>query len=816
MNLESNVFPFLNLHQLSTRYRLYEIRGLKRHSGYYQNRQILIHRLSYQLKHPVTIIKIEDKPYLVVSADAPEVPERYQIIQGIAYFSLTSDVLDLDYSLRTPENDEICLRFLHFMVQSALFDNAKLWQPASGKPFFEKFTYRQFGSILLFRGFSVRPTFTNAGELGLCVDVQHKFVSRDPLPNYLTEQMFQKYKAKHCIYRFGHQWYEIQLSELSDLNVTEEMIPDDDTFTSLLDYAIKRSRKPIPQDLASVAQDTAVVHYFDNQNNDRAAIAALCYPVYGTTDPAVNRFHQHTVLNPEVRYHAIQQTVAKYLQEVTFGKVKLKVDLTPDKVAPKFFTLPDYRFGNDYCLSLRSSDNSEQVSIEQLGRRRLELLSDRNAGVYVQEPLDRQYLLLPQTVGDSFGSEFIEDLRKNVNRLYPQGKGYNPKVLYYPDRGFRTYIEQGRAIIETVENNEILPGYGVVMLPDTPVFPRQHDLLAALVLRELKERELYVATIHSATGKECYESKYSEEGQPFYRARYKKRGKLQGYLRSVALNKILLTNERWPFVLKTPLHADIVIGIDVKHNTAGYIVVNKDGSRIRTLPPITSKQKEQLTSDQIKTCLIEILTREVERVDYPILNIVIHRDGRTYIREIEGAKQAIESLKQKGLLSEEATLTILEISKSAPVPFRMFGITNKSRKTINQLNKITNQLQKAIDNPEVGFYRIVGNDGYLCSTGKPFLKRGTANPLHVKYIEGDMSFEFCLEDIFYLTCLSWTKPDDCSRYPITTKINDRRLSEDASEYDEDALRFEFSEDLKSTETYDVATDKLLNSDEAIK
>ena len=816
MNLESNVFPFLNLHQLSTKYRLYEIRGLKRHSGYYQNRQILIHRLSYQLKYPVTIIEIDDKPHLVVSADAPEIPDRCQIIQGIAYFTLTGDTLDLDYSLRTPENDEICLRFLNFMVQSALFANAKLWQPASGKPFFEKFRYQQFGSILLFQGFSVRPTFTSTGELGLCVDVQHKFVSKDPLPSYLTEQMFQKYKAKHCIYRFGHQWYEIQLSELSDLNVTEEMIPDNDTFISLLDYAMKRSRKPIPQDLASVAQDTAVVHYFDNQNNDRAAIAALCYPVYGTTDPAVNKLHQYTVLNPEVRYPAIQQIVAKYLQEVTFGKVKLKVDLLPDKVPQKFFTLPDYRFGNNYCLSLRDSDDSEQVSIEQVGRRRLELLSDPNVGVYVQEPLDRQYLLLPQTVGDSFGSEFVEDLRKTVNKLYPQGNGYNPKILYYPDRGFRTYIEQGRAIIETVENNETLPGYGVVMLPDTPVFPRQHDLLAALVLRELKERELYVAAIHSATGKECYQSKYSKDGQPFYTVRHQKRGKLQGYLRNVALNKILLTNERWPFVLNTPLHADIIIGIDIKHNTAGYIVVNKDGSRIRTLPSITSKQKEQLTSDQIKTCLIDILTREVERADYLIQNIVIHRDGRTYTREIEGAKQAIESLKQKGLLPKGATLTILEISKSAPVPLRLFDVINKSKKTINQSNKITKRVQKVSVNPKVGFYRIVNSDGYLCSTGKPFLKCGTANPLHVKYIEGDMSFESCLEDIFYLTCLPWTKPDDCSRYPITTKINDRRLGEDASEYDEDALRFEFLEDLKSTETYDVATDKLPNSDEIIK
>ncbi len=61
--------------------------------------------------------------------------------------------------------------------------------------------------------------------------------------------------------------------------------------------------------------------------------------------------------------------------------------------------------------------------------------------------------------------------------------------------------------------------------------------------------------------------------------------------------------------------------------------------------------------------------------------------------------------------------------------------------------------------------------------------------MHIKYIEGELPFDLCLEDIYYLTSLTWTKPDECSRYPITTKINDRRLSEDASEYDEDKLQF---------------------------
>jgi hypothetical protein len=71
-----------------------------------------------------------------------------------------------------------------------------------------------------------------------------------------------------------------------------------------------------------------------------------------------------------------------------------------------------------------------------------------------------------------------------------------------------------------------------------------------------------------------------------------------------------------------------------------------------------------------------------------------------------------------------------------------------------------------------------------------------------------------LEDIYYLTALTWTKPDDGTRYPITVKLNDRRLSEDASEYDEDALRFDLSEDLESEDSFDEIADSEQDSEEA--
>jgi hypothetical protein len=42
--------------------------------------------------------------------------------------------------------------------------------------------------------------------------------------------------------------------------------------------------------------------------------------------------------------------------------------------------------------------------------------------------------------------------------------------------------------------------------------------------------------------------------------------------------------------------------------------------------------------------------------------------------------------------------------------------------------------------------------------------------------------------------LAWTQPEGCTRDPITLKLNDRYLRDEATDYDADALDFaEFSD-----------------------
>jgi argonaute-like protein implicated in RNA metabolism and viral defense len=300
------------------------------------------------------------------------------------------------------------------------------------------------------------------------------------------------------------------------------------------------------------------------------------------------------------------------------------------------------------------------------------------------------------------------------------------------------------------------------------------DQLAAMVMRELRKSEIDIkaAVIHSAVGQECYQLVHS--GEPTYLPRKEKQGKLRGYLRMVAVNKVLLNNERWPFVLATRLHADITIGLDVKYNTAGLVVVGKNGGEINTLFK-ASRQKEKLTKDQIKAYLVEIIRQEAEARAELISVIVLQRDGRIFDPERDGAREAIEFLKAEGTIALNATLTIVEIPKTSPVRLRLFDVGHHDGRPW-------------VENPQVGTYCIINEtDGYLCATGRAFPKKGTVRPLHVRRIEGTLSLEQCLEDIFYLTCLPWTRPDDATRYPITIKLNDRFLGEEAAEYNGDAL-----------------------------
>lgn len=779
-NLMTNIFPITNLSELSSEYMLYKIKGLNRSQGeYYQNWQSIIEKLSYRLQNPVTIIEKEGVPYLVVLNDGKIPPPHLGVLRATVIFERCPGVFKLNYTIRSYENDIICLRFLDFLIQAPLYTNQELWQPGAGQPFFKKIADSLDDSIgqkdmQRFSGFAVRASLTPGGGLGFCVDVTSKTINRKPLPTHLTQEEFSHFKGRHVIYHYGHQWYDIQLTGVSDLNASSYLIPQDRKSMPLLEYAVQECEKPIPPELAQIQHDAAVVLYMNNRQEVRGALAPLCYPLFGTSYGEAGSQHGLTILPPHQRKKLIENFIEQHLQSLRFGNSLIKISSHPAPTQNHMFVMPDFQLGNSTVLSIRGTPGARNVSLEDLGNTRISLLRDPDVGFFNQDLLDRQYLIFPQSVADSYGERFNIDLRQTMKQLFPYE--YDPILITYNDRVPKTYPRQGNAILDAVRTKCQMAGYAVVMIHHTDdQVSQEEDQLAAMVVAELrKEFDITAAVIHSTVGQECYQL-VQNGGKPEYLPRNDKRSLLSGYLQMVALNKILLTNQRWPFVLGTRLNADLTIGVDVKHNTVGLVSIGSNGSDIRALPPKTSRLKEKLDAKHMKAYFVEIIRLEASSRQDPIVKIVLQRDGRVYDTEIEGIHDAMDLLITQGTLPTNATIAILEIAKTSRTRFRLFDVGEKNGRSW-------------VENPQIGTWCILNeNEGYLCTTGRAFRRRGTAKPLYVRKIEGSMSLKECLEDTFYLSALAWTRPNDCSRYPITTRLNDRFLGEEATAYDTDAL-----------------------------
>jgi hypothetical protein len=681
---------------------------------------------------------------------------------------------------------KLAIGFLHWSIQNKFYNNPSLWQPRSGYPFYNKSPDQEFrrfsNDVDLLRGFSFRVILLPDARIGVCIDVSSKYVSRGPLPTIIERKDFNnKFQGLNCLYEYGNRWYEIRIEGLSDFDVSSVTLPP--TSISLFDDIQEKAGSHKSPNLLALPRDCSVLIYYTAFREPRHAPSGLCRLTYTTDHPQVKQFHSRTIKPPFARRKELQFVVERNFRDLTFGSNKIILSEKPLNVDEKRFIIPDLEFGKSKVLSVRKTPNAIPSSLDEFAFKKRDLMYSNEAGLFVKKPFDRQYLILPKSVYDSFGKKFIEDIRNEVHRLYTTEDKivYAPTVITYNDSVQKTVPAFGRAIIDAVEENNVGSGFGLAMIPEirSKRF-RKEDELANLVMRELRERDIFVSIIHNTVGMESYEYTASENENERWRLvpDRKQQGVYKGYLRNVVLNKILILNNCWPFVLKTPLNADLVIGIDVKNNCAGFTVIHKNGADI-TFYSSESDQKERLSKNHIYAKIIEIITNEQKLSNRNIRKIVFHRQGKLFSPEKDGIIRALNRLANDGTVPKDYECTLAEVKTTSRVPFRLFYVA-----------VLPGDQKEMVYNPWIGtFVPMSESESFVCNTGPPFEHRGTTKPLHVVKIAGPMILEKVVEDVFYLSNLTWTKIDDCSRQPLSVKINDIRLREIAGEYDLDALRF---------------------------
>lgn len=775
MPTETNCFKILGLDRLKAEYRLYQIAGLRRDSlEFYGNIQRIIHRLSLQMKAPVTTFERNGETFLLVPTGFADPPDHITLVGVVAAIRKTSETVDLTFVANDPDWDGVRMRFLQFGFQNPLWKDSRLWQPGAGQPFFFKKPARALGSLDLLEGFAVRIMPHPDGGLGVVVDLRRKLVSRAPLVATSRREEVSRLKGRSCVYRMGDNWFEVSISGLCDLKLGEPSIPLNGKPVSLIEYLHTRSPKPVPAALANLSPDGAAIYYRTNGPEQRSAPAELCYLVEDTHGESGARYQSSTAIDPTERHQQIGHIVRQFLGSLEVAGAKLGVETRPGYAVDRVFRVPTLGFGNGTKLALDTSPNYTEA-LRDYARRRLSLLDDHNAGFFEKSALGHQYIVMPKSIHNSSGPKFLDDLKTQVASLYPNAAGYDPDIIIYDDlTGHRDFVGQSRAIKAALEDANVKPGFAVVMVHRYERRARSADQLAAWTVKEFGRLfQITAAVIHTDVIRKGYVGR-SIDGETRYTINEAERKRVAGYVRNVAINKVLLTNGKWPFVLDSALHADLVIGIDVKNSTAAFSLI-ADGGKIIRLATSPSRQKEQLLKNQVGQYVEDLIEKEQRSLKVLPKNIVIHRDGRAWPSEIDGVRDACSRLAEKGLIDQAWKLTVLEIAKSAAAPLRMFHVRPRDMH---------------VENPLVGSWVSVGVDGgYVCTTGRPFRIPGTAKPLHIKRVHGTMSIQDCLEDVFALSCLTWGRPEGAMRLPISIKLCDRSLYEEATDVNDDEIVF---------------------------
>ncbi|EHK54854.1 Piwi domain-containing protein [Allomesorhizobium alhagi] len=779
MPTETNIYPVSGLSKLSVQYSVYKIIGLPPGtSAYHGNIQMLIDRLSRLLKAPVTTIERDGARHIVIPTDAG-IPPHVKLVAMVVTLKPTGETIDLDFNTANDEYTLLRQRFLQFSIQSPLHGRPMLWQPRAGQAFYAKTPNRSFENIGLYHGVSLRVVPSPTGGWGLCIDVRSKFVQTRPLQQNLQPEDGKRLVGRTLVYRFGHQWFEIGFQGVADFDISHPLIAEDGRIFCLLEYANFKSRKPVPDVVANLDPAGSAIFYRTVGPELKHAPAGLCYLVEDVHTRDGARLQSHAILEPEVRRQLTEKFIDDHLKRLQLGNVELSVSRSAVPGKGKRFWIPSFEFGNKHILALSGKPAiGTRVRIEELGKKRSELLADQRAGFHDRTLLGRQYLVLPASVANGFGDQFKADLQKIVSGLYPQGGPYDPEIITYDDLGAkRSFIGQAKVIKQAMSRAALRPGNALVMIHSLDHRARMTDQLEAMIVKDFPvEFELVAAVIHTDTARGSYHCIERREG-PIYQVEPKRKRRFEAYLRNVALSKVLLSNRKIPFVLEGQTRADMVIGIDVKQNTAALSLIAQ-GGRIAHCKTWSSRQREQLSAEQVANYLVELVKLEAASFKTRPRRIVVHRDGRTFPTEIEGLQKACALLAQAAIIAADFDLTIVEVKKSGPVTLRLFD-------TI-----VSPDHRRRTFNPRVGTWEALSeSEGYVCTTGQPFGRRGTARPLHAVRVWGTMTIEDCLSDIFDLSCLAWSSPETGTRLPVSIKLCDRVLFEDAADYDADELNF---------------------------
>jgi hypothetical protein len=756
-----NSFRLNGLNGLDTGYRLIDFSGLLTKAAdtdHEKKVRLLANLLSSKLRPrlPVEPVWIGQERVLAVAGQREllntlSIPEELQINPEVATLRLRQGMHSLVFKADCGNASKIAKRALLWAIEGALgFANPEWWH--YGRRFVKKAPDEGASN----QHFGVHPAFYYGivpgpdGMFELVVDPSVCYVELESLYDLYGSSLPASVVGRRFLYKYGSEWYKIDALGIGG-SANKEMMVDPDTRQSITIYrrAVNRwGRQGFPL-IDSLSTEALTVAYKTVGKEARRALSDLLFglPGVGRDEDGEASHHKQAIMSPEIRGEETEEIIARISSQIRLFGRELRPSAymrTVRRGEVRIFQDPVLRF---------AGEQEVKISLKDAGRDRLEALKE--LGAATDTPFyDEQLLVLCETLPEKVRNDFKKRFSSCVNGLY--NKPYEPVSLRYEDREARTARMKARAIEKVLENRK---GYALLVLPKCKSRKQQtrlHDFLKRKYWKNLQTQCASAKRILS------FYRKVGENGNPALTVPQSLERDYRSYLLHLALG-YLLVNRKWLWKLaKGTLRHNIHVGIDLYKGVAVFTFVYGDADLV-TFHISESERPEMLSADQVAEVLIENLGAELPRLNFDKISIVFHRDGKFYESELRGIRRAITTLQEspQRRLPRDIRVGMVEIHKTSSARPRMYR-----------------WLHDRFANPEMGTCIRLGKyEAALATTGEPLLRRGTAHPLYIDVVGGNIDVMDIAHDMYALSHLAFSAPGSSRSLPFTIALADNILHE---------------------------------------
>ena len=751
-----NSFRLDGLHNLEAGYRTVSFTGLMPDDDDYEKKvRLLANILSGKLGRPVEPFRDGDRRRLAVAGSSERLreltlPDQVALNPEVAFLELDPDLHPMRFEAGRGLATKLARRAVLWAVERVLASSASAWWRYGGR-FIRRAPDEEASNAEI----AVHPAFYfgvlpgKGGSFELAADPSVCYVERQSLFLRYGKDIPARIKGRRYLYRYGNEWYKIDAVGVGGPACKEMMVdPDTEENISIYERAVRRwGGRGLPA-IESLVPEAPTVAYKTAGMESRRALSDLLYGlpgIEGEEEEGGIVPHQESIMAAGLRGWRTEEIIAAISSELRlFGRTmrpSRQLRALPAEDVHAFAT-PRLRF---------AGDQEVRISLERAGPDRMDAL--RGLGPAAGTPfLDHQLIVLPHTLPHDVAADFKRRFCLQVHDLY--GQPYTPESLSFEDRP--KLREQAHAIEKRLRPYN---GYALLILPSGRDARQQTKLHDSLKRRLWRTVQTQCASAPRILG---FYQEVHKHGETKWVVRQGQEGKYRSYLQLLALGH-LMVNRKWLWKLaEGTLKHEVHVGIDVYKGVAVFTFIYGDADLI-TFRVSKATRAEKLSAEQVEEVLIENLGADLSQLGLMPKTIVFHRDGLAFDSEVRGINRAISRLQspQMNVLPADVRVGIVEIHKRSSTRPRVY------RRHRNDYA-----------NPAMGTCVRLGRyEAAVLTTGEPMLRRGTAHPLYLGVVSGDVDVVDVAHDVYALSHLAFTAPGSCLRLPFTIALADHILRE---------------------------------------